>query len=230
MATRAHFQNAIEGFRTGLVGMASLALAQVEHAVAAWEDLDAAAAAEVIAGDEQVDDLCLELDQRIFTIQVLEAPVARDMRLLHVGLIAVIALERVGDLAVSIANLATEVPREGAVPEVQSVVRRMSARAVDALAESVQAIARTDVELAARTITDAKSAQQLMAEVLAAVSRAPDSTETRMWATAAVLVARHLDRVANNAAELAGRVRFLATGETYERHPQAEAPGSPPAA
>jgi phosphate transport system protein len=224
MATRAHFQNAIEGFRTGLVGMASLVLAQVEHAVSAWDDLDAAAAAAVIEGDEQVDDICLELDQRIFTIQVLEAPVARDMRLLHVGLIAVIALERVGDLAVSIADLATGVPPEGGVPEVQSVIRRMSARAVDALAEAVQAIARTDVELADRTIRDAKSAQALMADVLAAVSRAPASPETKTWTAAAVLLARHLDRVANNAAELAGRVRFLATGEIYSRHGETPAP------
>jgi phosphate transport system protein len=218
MGTRAHFQTEIESLRSALVEMASLVLAQVEHAVRAWDEVDAAAAAEVIAGDEQVDDRCLELDQRIFNIQVLEAPVASDLRLLHVGLIAVIALERVGDLAVSIATLASAVPREGAVPEVQSVVQRMSARAVDALAEAVQAIARGDLDLADRTVEDAKRAQALMSEVLAAIGRAPDSPETKAWTAAAVLVARHLDRVANNAAELAGRVRFLATGEAYARH------------
>ena len=39
------------------------------------------------------------------------------------GLIAVIALERVGDLAVAIAKAADEVPPEGAVPEVQALIR-----------------------------------------------------------------------------------------------------------
>lgn len=217
MGTRAHFQSEIDAFRASLVEMASLALTQVEHAVAAWDDVDAAGAAEVIAGDEQVDDRCLELDQRIFQIQILEAPVAGDMRLLHVGLISVVALERVGDLAVSIAELAGGVPREGAVPEVQAIIARMSARAIDALAEAVQAVARGDVDLADRTIADAKSAQGLMTDVLSALAQAPDSPETRAWSAAAVLVARHLDRVANNAAELAGRVRFLATGEAYSR-------------
>lgn len=224
MATRAHFQSAIEGFRTGLVGMASLVLAQVEASVAAWEDLNPTAAAEVVDKDDRVDDTCLRLDQLIFEVQVLEAPVARDLRLLHVGLIAVIALERVGDLAVSIAGLVPGLAPEGSVPEVQAVIRRMSARAVDALAEAVQAIARTDVGLARRTITDARSAQALMADVLAAVAVAPDSADTKAWSSAAILVARHLDRVANNAAELAGRVPFLATGEIYTRTPRGDAP------
>jgi len=217
MGTRGHFQEEIENLRSSLVEMASVVLAQVETAVRAWDEVDHAAAGEVIAGDEQVDERCLDLDQRIFNIQVLEAPVASDLRLLHVGLIAVIALERVGDLAVSIARLANGVPREGAVPEVQSIVQRMSARAVDALAEAIQAIARTDVALAERTGADARQAQALMSDVLAAIGRAPDLPETKEWTSAAVLVARHLDRVANNAAELAGRVRFLSTGEAYTR-------------
>jgi phosphate transport system protein len=217
MGTRAHFQTEIESVRSSLVEMASLVLGQVEHAVRAWEEVDSVAAAEVIAGDEAVDDRCLEIDQRIFNVQVLEAPVASDLRLLHVGLIAVIALERVGDLAVSIATLASGVPREGAIPEVQVVIHRMSARAVDALAEAVQSIARNDLELADRTVGDARRAQALMSDVLVAIAGAPDAQETKAWSSAAVLVARHLDRVANNAAELAGRVRFLATGEAYHR-------------
>jgi phosphate transport system protein len=217
MSTRSHFQSEIESLRSALVEMASLVLGQVENAVRAWEEVDAEASAQVVAGDDQVDIHCLALDQRIFNVQLLEAPVARDLRLLHVGLIAVIALERVGDLAVSIATLAQGVPREGAVPEVQAVIHRMSARAVDALAEAVQSIARSDVDLADRTVSDARQAQALMSEVLTAIGQAPDASEAKQWMAAAVLVARHLDRVANNAAELAGRVRFLATGEAYSR-------------
>jgi phosphate uptake regulator len=97
MSTRLNFQSEIEAFRTGLVEMASLVLSQVERGVQAWEDVDAAAARTVVADDDQVDVRCAELDQKIYSLQLLEAPVAGDQRLLHVGLIAVIALERVGD-------------------------------------------------------------------------------------------------------------------------------------
>ncbi len=206
--------------------MASLVLAQVERAVAAWDDVDPIAAAEVMAADERIDDRCLELDQKVFSLQLLEAPVASDLRLLHVGLIAVIALERVGDLAVSIAKLAGEVPPEGAVPSVQALIRRMSARAVDALAQAVQAIARGDAERGEEAVGAAQGVRLMLDDVLVAAAEAPDSPETRTWAAAAVLVGRHLERVANNAAELGGRVRFLVSGELFVRTPPAEETGA----
>jgi phosphate transport system protein len=198
----------IEALRAGLLEMASLVLNQVEKGVAAHE---------VIAADEVIDDRCLDLDHRIYSIQLLEAPVASDLRLLHVGLIAAVALERVGDLSVSVARLAESVRPEGAVPDVQALIRRMSARAVDALARAVQAIAQGNADLGEQAAEDAQGVRRMLDDVLVAVASAPEAPETRMWSAAAVLIGRHLERVANNAAELGGRVRFLVTGELYTR-------------
>jgi phosphate transport system protein len=217
VSTRLTFQAEIEHFRTGLVEMASLVLSQVERGVVAWEEVDMAAASDVIAADDQVDRRCAELDQKVFSLQLLQAPVAGDQRLLHVGLIAVIALERVGDLAVAIAEAAKSVPPEGAVPEIQALIARMSARAVDTLARAVQAIARGDAELGEQAAVEAATVRQMLAEVVTGVAGAPDEPETRIWSAAAVLVARHLERVANNGAELGGRVRFLVSGEPFSR-------------
>ena len=217
MSTRLNFQAEIENFRAGLVEMASLVLSQVERGVAAWEDVDSTAAGEVIGADELVDQRCAELDQKVFSLQLLEAPVAGDQRLLHVGLIAVIALERVGDLAVAIAEAATSVRPEGAVPEIQALISRMSARAVDTLARAVQAIARSDSELGEQAAVEAATVRQMLGEVVSLVAGAPDEPETRVWSAAAVLVSRHLERVANNGAELGGRVRFLVSGEAFTR-------------
>jgi phosphate transport system protein len=207
----------MDALRMGLVEMASVVLSQVERSVVAWEEHDPGAAAEVIAGDEIVDDRCLQLDQEIFGIHIKHAPVAGDLRLMHVGLIAAIALERVGDLAVSIARLAGSVPHEGAVASVQSLIQRMSARAVDTLAQAVQAIARGDIALGEQARDDAQGVQAMLDQVIVAAAQGPDSPETRTWQAAAVLVARHLERVANNAAELGGRVRFLVAGEPFRR-------------
>ena len=46
------------------------------------------------------------------------------------------------------------------------------------------------------------------------VTQAPSGPSMRAWSAAAVLVARHVERVANNAAGIAARVRFLVTGES----------------
>jgi phosphate transport system protein len=217
VSTRLNFQAEIEHFRTGLVEMASLVLSQVERGVSAWEDVDAVAADEVIATDELVDQRCAELDQKVFSLQLLEAPVAGDQRLLHVGLIAVIALERVGDLAVAISQAAKSVRPEGAVPEIQAMISRMSARAVDTLARAVQAIARGDADLGEQAAVEAATVRQMLDDVVARVAGAPDEPETRVWSATAVLVSRHLERVANNGAELGGRVRFLVSGEAFTR-------------
>ncbi len=230
---RHRFQSEIESFREGLVEMASLTLAQVERAVAAWDETDVEAARMVMLGDEAVDERCAELDHQIFSIQVLESPVARDQRLLHVGLIAVVALERVGDLAVAIAQMVTAVRPEGADPNIQKLIRRMSARAVDTLASGVQAIARKNPALGERAAEESRVVADMLDDLLSLAAAVPDDPDKREWSAAAVLVGRHLERVANNGRELGGRVRFLVEGEPFKRAGAAptveqERPGVPP--
>jgi phosphate uptake regulator len=106
---------------------------------------------------------------------------------------------------------------EGAVPEVEGLISRMSARAVDTLARAVQAIARGDAELGEEASDEAATVRGMLGEVITGVAAAPDEPETRVWSASAVLVARHLERVANNGAELGGRVRFLVSGEPFVR-------------
>lgn len=210
----------IETIRAGLVDMASRVLAQIERAVSAWEEADTALAERVVGGDEEIDELCAQLDWRIYETQLLQSPVAGDQRLLHVGLIAAIALERVGDLAVEIARATESAPPSGQVPEVLDLTARMSARSVDALARAVQAIARGDVALAQEALTTAATVREMLDAVVEATARAGDEPETKTWSSTAVLVARHLERVANNARELGGRVAFLIDGEPFRRAPQ----------
>ena len=99
----------------------------------------------------------------------------------------------------------------------QALISRMSARSVDTLAQAIEAIARGDVPLSEGSTEKAASVRHMLGEVLDAVARLAVEPETRAWAAAAVLVARHLERVANNGAELGGRVRFLVTGEMFVR-------------
>lgn len=211
------FENDMASVRDELVEMASLVLKQIERSVSAWENTDAQLAADVIATDEEVDDACFRLDEQIFNVQLLNSPVAGDQRLLHVGLIAAIALERVGDLAVAISELASSVPVGGAVPEVEARIQRMSARAIDALARAIQAIARGDVEGAASVRTDVAKVGELLEELRTVAAREQEDPASREWVAAAILIGRHLERVSNNARELAGRVPFLVDGVSFRR-------------
>lgn len=218
MATsRIHFQSEMQDLRLRVVEMASLALNQIERATAAWENADTQAAEQVIVDDDRIDETCAELDHQIYRIQLLQAPVASDLRLLHVGLIAVVALERVGDLAVAIAELTQSVRPSDANPEIQATLSRMSARAVDTLALAVQAIARSDVELGERAAIQARTVREMLYELPDIVAAAEQAQSHSAWTASAVLVGRHLERVANNGGELGRRVNFIVTGEPFRR-------------
>ena len=187
--------------REDLGELATLTLSQVERAVA--------------EGDREIDLRSAALEGRILSLHQNWASFASDLRLLHVGLIAAIALERVGNLAVSIARLAGSAPPpENGSERVRALIGRMGERAIDALALGVQAIARADLEAGDRAVRDARRLSPMLDQVLSAVAQAPGEPGMRAWSAAAVLVARHVERVANNAAELGARVHFLVTGET----------------
>lgn len=218
MATsRIHFQSEMQDLRLRIVEMASLALNQIERATAAWENADNQAAEQVIIDDDRIDEACAELDHQIYRIQLLQAPVASDLRLLHVGLITVVALERVGDLAVAIAELTRSVRPGDANPEIQATLSRMSAQAVDTLALAVQAIARSDVELGERAAIQARAVREMLYELPDVVAGAEQPLGHSAWTASAVLVGRHLERVANNGGELGRRVNFIVTGEPFRR-------------
>ena len=206
---------AFEALHIGLAELATLVLSQVERAVTAWGEADPSVADSVIAADREVDLRSAALESRILDLHRSWPAFAGDLRLLHVGLIAAVALERVGNLAVDIAKLASSVPPppEG-LDNVRALIDAMSGRAVDALARAVEAVARADVEAGEEAVADARRVNPMLDRVLQAVSQAPSESGMRAWAAAAVLVARHIERIANNAAELGQRVRFLVSGET----------------
>jgi phosphate transport system protein len=199
--------------RAGLAELAALVLAQVERAVTGWEEADPSAGDVVAEADREVDARSATLEQRILKIHRTWTPFAEDLRLLHVGLIAAIALERVGNLAVQIARLAGSVPPpDEELAPVRRLVARMGEQAVDALAGAVEAVARSDLAAGERAVREARQVSPMLDRVLQGVTRSAGGPRMRAWSAAAVLVARHVERVANNAAELGARVRFLITG------------------
>ncbi len=203
--------------REDLADLAGLVLAQVERAIAAWDASDATVAESIEDTDREVNMRSSALEERILELHRNWSVFAGDLRLLHVGLITAIALERVGNLAVAISRLAGSVPPpEPELDPVRRLIREMGERSVNALAGAVQAVARGDLEAGRRAVREAQSLSQMLDQVLAAVTRAPSGPSMRAWSAAAVLVARHIERVANNAAELGARVHFLVTGESAQ--------------
>jgi len=212
MGKRSGIEDGTDDLRNGMIEVSSVIVGQVEQAVNSWEARDLDGARRVIAGDDDVDDRCAALERLAFDLVLLQAPKAHDLRFIHSGLIVTVALERVGDLAVAIARRVDALEHSPMVPEVEALIRRMEPRAIGALSQAVQAFAREDTEMAIVAQTDAHGVLDLLEEVMAAAARPNGGDGSESWLANAVLLARHLERVANNAAEISGRVRFVANG------------------
>jgi len=212
MGKRSGIEDGTDDLRNGMIEVSSVIVGQVEQAVNAWEARDLDGARRVIAGDDDVDDRCAALERLAFDLVLLQAPKAHDLRFIHSGLIVTVALERVGDLAVAIARRVDALEPSPMVPEVEALIRRMEPRAIGALSQAVQAFAREDTEMAIVAQTDAHGVLDLLEEVMAAAARPNGGDGSESWLANSVLLARHLERVANNAAEISGRVRFVANG------------------
>lgn len=212
MGKRSGIEAGTDDLRNGMIEVSSVIVGQVEQAVNAWEARDLDGARRVIAGDDDVDDRCAALERLAFDLVLLQAPKAHDLRFIHSGLIVTVALERVGDLAVAIARRVDALEPSPMVPEVEALIRRMEPRAIEALSQAVQAFARKDTEMAIVAQTDAHGVLDLLEEVMAAAARPNGGDGSESWLANSVLLARHLERVANNAAEISGRVRFVAGG------------------
>jgi len=203
----------------------------LEQALGALARGDTASCAEVIAGDDQVDELYLDAERRILHLFALQTPVASDLRLLTALLHINLHLERVGDQAVNIAKIVRLVDGLPPNPGVLEDLREMGAIAVGMLATAMDALARRDLELARRLPELDDPIDRLNRGMLQAVLEGSDDRRMLEWGIRMHVVSRQIERVGDNAVDIGEQVAFLVTGEFREftdaSHPAVAHPAPP---
>jgi len=99
-----HFQEELEQLKARLLEMGGIAEEQVRVAVTALVNRDREAIERVLSGDEPINKLHIEIDGRCFTLLALHQPMAVDLRAIVSAVKINTDLERVGDLAINIAE------------------------------------------------------------------------------------------------------------------------------
>lgn len=206
------FHSELETFRSHLVLMGEKAIEQVRQAVKAVVDHDVLLAEKVVAGDEEIDKLEVEIDMEAFRYLSLRAPVATELRLIVAGMKAGDDLERVGDEATNIARrvkiLAAEPPLKPYIdiPRMAVMATEMIRDALDSFLEGDEeksiAICKRDAEVDLIN-------KQLYRELTSFVSEDPKNT-TR--AIELMFISKGLERIADHATNLAEENLFLLRG------------------
>ena len=213
-----HFQADLEQLKTRLLEMGGLAEDRVRAAVDGLVRRDGDAVARVIGGDRPINELHIEIDNRCFTLLALHQPMAVDLR----GIVSCVKintdLERVGDLAVNIAEAVVRYMRHPAVKELIDIPR-MAAIAQTMLRDSLDAYVRRDTVLA-QAVLDADDGldalkTQVFRELLTYMLQDPTTIEP---ALDLILVSRHLERIGDHATNIAEDVIFMVLAKDVRHH------------
>ena len=142
-----HFEHDLEELKQRLLWMGSLAERAVHQAVHAVLDAEEHLAEAVLSEEDAINEMQIEIDERVQRLLALQAPMAADLRFLLAVSRINGDLERIGDQAVNIAQSAMRVLRH---PQVKPYVDlpRMSELAEGMVRDSLNALVRGDQDLA----------------------------------------------------------------------------------
>jgi phosphate transport system protein len=216
---RRHFQEELEQLKTRLLEMGGLAEERVRLAVKGLVERDHDLIDEVlIGGDEPVNKLHIEIDNRCFKLLALYQPMAADLRTIVAAVKINTDLERVGDLAVNIAEAAR---RYASHPPVKKLIDipQMATIAQSMLRDALDAFVRHDLDLAQRVLNEDDRLDalktQIFRELLTYMLQDPHTIEP---ALDLILVSRHLERIGDHATNVAEDVIFIVSARDVRHH------------
>jgi phosphate transport system regulatory protein PhoU len=213
---RARFHEELDSLEEMLLLTGQLAGGAVENAVRALHDRDALLAGAVVEGDDAIDSNYLELERRALQTLALQTPVATDLRRLSAMIHINLHLERIGDQAVNIAKLFMVTQDEPGSEAMRQQIAEMGGIVVEMVRTAMDAFVRRDLDLCLRLpIMDDPVDRLNRATHLEALKLA-DDRRSLDWGMHMNMVARALERVGDNAVDIAEQVGFLITGEFRE--------------
>ncbi len=216
-----HFQEELAGLKTRLLEMGGLAEDRVSLAVRALVERDYRLVEKVLVSDDAINRLHIEIDDRSFKLLALHQPMAVDLRAIVSAVKINTDLERVGDLAINIAEAAGRYLQHPPVKELIDIPR-MALIAQNMLRDALDAFVRRDIPLAERVLDRDDELDslktQVFRELIAHMIRDGLTIEPGLDL---VLISRHLERIGDHATNIAEDVIFMVTARDV-RHHQAE--------
>ena len=217
-----HFQEELEALQARLLEMGGLAEERVRAAVQGLVTRDTAIIDRVIRGDEPINELHIDVDSRCFTLLALFQPMATDLRSIVAAVKINTDLERVGDLAVNIAEAARRYANHPPVKQLIDIPQ-MADIAQAMLRDALDAFVRRDTELAKQVLNEDDRLDTLKTHVFRELlAYMLDDHGTVEPALDLILVSRHLERIGDHATNIAEDVIFMVSALDVRHLPPTE--------
>ncbi len=213
------YEAELRSLRERLLEMGGRVERAIAASVRAIVERDSALAEEVKLNDRDVNRMEVEIDGACRRVLALRQPAASDLRFITTALKIVTDLERMGDLAVNVADRAlalNEAPPLGPTPELSRIAELAQGELHDALDAFVTAdVAKAEEVMRRDDLVDAlylKIFNDMLARMI-------EDSKTIRRATAIMFAAKHLERFGDHAVNVAEMVVYMVRG-TDVRHPR----------
>lgn len=215
-----HLETEIKAIKQKLFTLTAMVEESVQGAVFAVSKKDAAKAKEVIDMDNRIDDMEVEIEEDCLKILALHQPVAIDLRFIIAVLKMNNDLERIGDLAVNIAERGLFLIK---TPPITSPFDfdNMASKTYIMLQKSIDSLINLDLNLARQVCKDDDEIDRINREmydkVFSAIRKNPEHAEALIQYLS---VSRHLERIADYATNIAEDVVYMVEGIIIRHKPE----------
>ena len=213
---KAHFTAKLEELKMLVLRMAALSEKALNNSITAYMDRNADMAETVIKEDANINCMEVDIDSLSLEMLALEQPMASDLRrIVGTGRITM-NLERLGDEAVNMAHRALFMSTRSPLPYNQKM-ELLAEKAKEMVSLSLKSFVENDVDLAEDVCNMDNEADELAVKVLKEyIAQMVSETRVVERGVHAIMAARHLERVADLATNVAESVIFIVEGENVK--------------
>ena len=215
--TSSHYEKELQEIKNGLIYLGALTEKAIQAAMKSLSERNADIARKVIKDDNEIDRLDTDLEERCIKILALRQPTAIDLRFITTAIKITGHLERIGDMAVNIAEKAILLIGE---PQLKPYIDlpRMADLVGEMIKKSLDSFIRNDLNIAEEVrrmeeVTDDLN-EQIFRELLTFMM---EDSKTIHRSLMIMQVSKNLERIADHAKGIADMVTYMVTGENV-RH------------
>ena len=215
--TRLTFHHQLDEVQRDLLRAAARVTEAIARGTEALLALDLTEAQSIIDGDEEVNELTLDVEDRCFTILARQQPMASDLRAVVTAIRLTSEIERSGDLMVNVAKATGRLQGTEVPPVLQGLLQAMSDESVHLFRTAMDAYADSDADVAAALDGMDDRLDQLHRSYIEAILELYADVRDVQAAVQLALVGRYYERIGDHAVNIGERVEYMVTGSLPDR-------------
>ncbi|KFO68759.1 PhoU family transcriptional regulator [Smithella sp. SCADC] len=226
--TSLHYEKELQEIKNNLIYLGAVTEKAIQNAMKSLSERNSSMARKVIKDDDEIDKMDSDIEERCIRILALRQPTAIDLRFITTAIKITGHLERIGDMAVNIAEKAIQLNEEPILkPYID--LPRMADLVGEMIKDSLDSFIRNDLNLADKVrrteqVTDDLN-EQTFRELLTFMM---EDSKTIHRALMIMQVSKNLERIADHTKGIADMVTYMVTGENV-RHQTSIISGEEPA-